>query len=81
MTSICAHFWVALAVWKAVHSHEAVHVFFFFVLVLFCLSNFKVVLIRMLCPYQFHDGNSPVFCDVNNAKSGKNAPESSAKLL
>ena len=72
MTSICAHFWVALAVWKAVQFHEAVHMFF---------SDFKVVLIRMLYPYQFHDGNSPVFCDVNNAKSGKNAPESSAKLL
>ena len=31
-------------------------------------SNFKVVQTRMLCPYQFQGGSSPVFCDVHNAK-------------
>ena len=33
-----------------------------------CFYNFKVVLPRMLCPYQFKGGSSPVLCDVHNAK-------------
>ena len=59
LTSISAHFWAALAVWKAVQSREAVHMFFY---------NFKVVLLHMLCPYQFQGGSLPVFCDVHDAK-------------
>ena len=71
LTSISAHFWAALAVWKAVQSREAVHMFFY---------NFKVVLLHMLCPYQFQGGSSPVLCDLQNAKWEKITPESSAKL-
>ena len=56
MTSISAHFWAAFAAWKAIQTHEAVNFFF--------LPNSKIVLTRMLCPYQFQGGSSPAFCDV-----------------
>ena len=58
MTSISAQVLAAPAFWKAVHSHEAVHVFF----------NLKVVLAHMSCLYQFQGGSLPVFCDIHNAK-------------